>query len=367
MITQRIPALLLALAPVWLSTSVSAEEINQVDPVAAIDDKIEAKHNEISNIDQTFESAQNELKQVRNDLERLKREGEELKAKQNRAKSALDKQYARLLDDPDTDLMSFQKRYQDAWSEVKTNQTQQLETQQALAETEMRLSQLKQRQARLNNEYANLKESRIDARVARLSAELRESAVLETSYSTTCDTSMTLGECSNQGKYLTKQKAVNTFKTQLVESLTEKSLAKQNLQGVQLNIHVQDSQIIKSGFSGNDGYFTQMQAQLQAKPEATAACKLLGVSTRYCLSGAQQTTTKQKDKQWANVMVRSDQYNDSVTINGVKYGSTPVELALPKGQHQITVSKEGYETYNRVISVTGNDTVWVKLLPNKNG
>ena len=365
MITQRIPALLLALTPVWLSASVSAEDISQADPVAAIDEKIEAKHSEISNIDQAFEQAQNERKQLRNDLERLKRDGDDLNAKRNRAKSALDKQYARLLDDPDTDLVSFQKKYQDAWAEVKENQSQQLEKEHAVAESEMRLSQLKQKQARLNNEFANLKESRIDARVARLSAELRESAVLETSYSTTCDTSMTLGECSTQGKYLTKQKAVNTFKAQLLDNLTEKSLAKQNLQGVQLNIHVQDSQIIKSGFSGNDGYFTQMQAQLQAKPEATAACKLLGVSTRYCLSNAQQTTKKQ-DKQWANVMVRSDQYNDAVTINGVKYGSTPVELALPKGAHQITVSKEGYETYNRVISVTGNDTVWVKMLPNKN-
>ncbi|HDV5411123.1 TPA: PEGA domain-containing protein, partial [Vibrio cholerae] len=26
---------------------------------------------------------------------------------------------------------------------------------------------------------------------------------------------------------------------------------------------------------------------------------------------------------------------------------------------------EGYETYNRVITVNGNDTVWVKLRPNK--
>lgn len=177
---------------------------------------------------------------------------------------------------------------------------------------------------------------------------------------------MTLGECSNQGKYLTKQKAVNTFKSKLLGDLTESGLAKQNLQGVQLNIHVQDSQIIKSGFSGNDGYFTQMQAQLQAKPEATASCKLLGVSTRYCLKGASQTKKTKIDKKWANVMVRSDQYNDSVTINGVKYGSTPVEIVLPAGKHQVTVSKSGYETYNRTILVSGNDTVWVKLLPNKN-
>ncbi|NOF87059.1 PEGA domain-containing protein, partial [Vibrio cholerae] len=116
----------------------------------------------------------------------------------------------------------------------------------------------------------------------------------------------------------------------------------------------------------NNEYFTQMQAQLQAKPEAVAACKLLNVETRYCLKGeSEQAAPKKQDKQWANVTVRSDQYNDSVTINGVNYGSTPVELVLPAGKHQVTVSKEGYETYNRVITVNGNDTVWVKLRPNK--
>ncbi len=61
----------------------------------------------------------------------------------------------------------------------------------------------------------------------------------------------------------------------------------------------------------------------------------------------------------------SDQYNDSVTINGINYGSTPVEIVLPAGRHQVTVAKDGYETYNRVITVNGNDTVWVKLRPNK--
>ncbi|MDN3702577.1 PEGA domain-containing protein [Vibrio artabrorum] len=362
----RISALLLALSPLWVSASLSAEELNQVDPVSAIDAKLTEKNSDIERIAATQISAAEHLKQQQNQKSKLQREGDELKAKRNRAKSVLDKQYSRLLEDPETDLVSFQKSYQDAWAAVKENQSAQLDNQQAINESEIHLSQLKQKQARLNNEQANLRESKVEARVKRIATELRESAVLETSYTTTCAATMTLGECAAQGKHLTNQKAVQTFKSQLLDQLTESTLAKQNLQGVQLNIHVQDSQAIKSGFSGNNAYSVQMQAQLQAKPEAVAACKLLNVSTRYCLTGRDAAVVKKNDKQWANVTVRSDQYNDSVTINGIKYGSTPLEVALPNGRHHVTISKQGYESYNRTVTISGSDTIWVKLLPSKN-
>ncbi|EKO3955560.1 PEGA domain-containing protein [Vibrio fluvialis] len=365
MIRHRLPALLLALSPIWVSASVYADEVTQVDPVTAIDEKISTKQSEIDSIASEYDAEGSKLQQLKNEQSRLQRESDELDAKRNRAKSALDKQYSRLLEDPDTDLVTFQKKYQESWSAVKENQSEALTNDQAITESEMRLSQIKQKQARLKTEFANLEESKIEARVKRLDAELRESDVLETSYKTACSTTMTLGECSSQGQHLTKQKAVKTFRAKLLDNLTESVIAKQNLNGVELNIHVQESQIIRSGFEGNNEYFTQMQAQLQAKPEAVAACKLLNVSSRYCLKGSSDQQTTKKDKQWANVTVRSDQYNDSVTINGINYGSTPVEIVLPAGRHQVTVAKDGYETYNRVITVNGNDTVWVKLRPNK--
>ncbi len=365
MITRRIPALFLALIPFWSPVSFATEETQQVDPVIAIDGKIDQKKADIDAVNQEFDSESANLKRLQQESASLKRDASDREAKRNRSKVALDKQYSRLLDDPDTDLTSFQKEYQESWAALKETQASQLANRQEITESEVKLSQVKQKKARFNNEYENLQESHIEARVKRINAELRESNVLETSYTTTCSTTMTLGECANQGKYLTKQKAVKAFKSKLLVGLTETTLAKQNLDGVQLNIHVQESQLIKSGFAGSNSYSTQMQAQLQAKPEAVAACKLLNVESRYCLKGQASTKTDNKNKQWANVTVRSDQYNDSVTINGVKYGSTPVEIVLPAGRHQVTVSKEGYETYNRVITINGSDTVWVKLLNSK--
>lgn len=364
MIKHRIPALLLALFPLWVSSSVFAEEVTQADPVATIDEKLNNKQNEINTILTDYEVENGKLQQLENEQARLKRQNQELESKRTSAKSELDKQYTRLLEDPATDLVTFQKRYQETWNALKENQSQILDNKQAVTEIEMRLAQIKQRQARLNTELKNLAESKIEARVNRLTAELRESHSLETHFKTSCPETMTLGECANQGQYLTKQKAVKSFIEELVNGLTDSAMAKQNVKGVEFNVRIQESQLIRSGFEGSNEYFTHMQAQLQAKPEVTAACKLLNVESRYCLNGqTEQSAAKNKKKQWANVTVRSDQYNDSVTINGVNYGSTPVELVLPAGSHQVTVTKEGYETYKRSITVNNNDTVWVKLRP----
>ena len=75
-----------------------------------------------------------------------------------------------------------------------------------------------------------------------------------------------------------------------------------------------------------------MQAQLQARPEASAACKLLNVSSRYCLNSAVLPKKKKQphNKAGRNITIRSDQYEDRVTINGVNYGSTPIEVVYLK-------------------------------------
>ncbi len=365
MIKYHLPALLLSLSPLWVSASVFADEITQVDPVTAIDEQITLKQTEIDAIATEFEAEGLQLQQLKNEQARLKRESNELAARQNRAKAALDKQYNRLLEDPDTDLITFQQRFQQAWADVKQNQSDQLSNQQSITESDMRLSQMKQRHARLKTEFTNLQESKVAARVKRLEGELRQSRVLEASFRTTCSTSMTLGECANQGQQLTRQRAVNTFREQLLDNLTESVIAKQNLRGVELNIHIQENQIIRSGFEGSNEYFTHIQAQLQARPEAVAACKLLNVSSRFCLKNASESTTTRNDKQWANVTIRSDQFHDLVTINGIQYGSTPIEVVLPTGRHQLTVAKDGFETYNQTITINGNDTIWVRFRPTK--
>lgn len=360
---RRIPALLLALTPFWVSTSTLAEESASSDPVAAIETKIKQKQSELDAISTEYSEEAEQLQQLQSEQNRLQRSEQELMAKRDRAKNALDTQYMRLLEDPELDLTSYQNDYRQSWASVKETQKSLLESRQAITESEMRVASVKQKQARLKSEFSYLKEQKVDARVKRLDRELRDSSVLETSYTTTCSATMTLGECSNQGRYLTKQKAVKIFKSQLLDNVTESHLAKQNAKDVQLNVIVQESQVVRSSFEGTNQFFTQIQAQLRARPDKATACQLLNVSDRYCLKSVKKKD-KKVDKSWVNVTVRSDQYDDAVTINGISYGSTPVEVVLPKGQHQVTVSKNGYQSYNRIITINSNDTVWVKLRPN---
>ncbi|MCW1891313.1 hypothetical protein OK016_27700 [Vibrio chagasii] len=66
---------------------------------------------------------------------------------------------------------------------------------------------------------------------------------------------------------------VQTFKSQLLEQLTESTLAKQN-PGRSAEHPRSGQPANQERFSGNNSYFMQMQAQLQAKPEAVAAHKI---------------------------------------------------------------------------------------------
>lgn len=360
---RRILAILFALTPYWASTSTFAEESAPSDPVAAIESKIKQKQSELDAVSNEFNEESEQLQQLQIDKNKLLRAEQEQISKRDRAKIALDSQYTQLLEDPELDLTSYQESYRQSWTTVKETQKALLENKHAIAENEMRITTAKQKQARLKSEHSYLKEQKVAARVKRLEQELRNSSVLETSYTTTCSAEMTLGECATQGQYLTKQKAVKLFKSQLLDGVTESNLAKQQAKHVQLNVVVQESQVIRSSFEGTNQYFTQIQAQLRANPDKATACKLLDVANRYCVQDV-KAQSKKVEKNWVNVTVRSNQYDDSVTINGISYGSTPVEVVLPKGQHQVTVSKNGFQSYNRIITINSNDTVWVKLHPN---
>ncbi|GHW92830.1 hypothetical protein VCSRO155_1067 [Vibrio cholerae] len=77
MIRRRIPALLLALSPIWVSASIHAEEVTQIDPVVAIDEKLSNKQNEVNAILTDYEVESSKLQQLESEGLRLKREGED--------------------------------------------------------------------------------------------------------------------------------------------------------------------------------------------------------------------------------------------------------------------------------------------------
>ncbi len=240
---------------------------------------------------------------------------------------------------------------------------QAISEQQRIVEGENRQKQL------LVSTLENLQEAKKEARVKRLRQELTFADTIEVVHTITCSESMTLAACANQGKTLTMQKAVNTFQSQVLDNVTESTTAKLNANRVSFNIHVMNSNVVDSGFSGTNRYITRMQAEMRSQPDENAACKLLDFAERYCVEEPFTTAkqaTKQQAKRWVNVKIRSNRYEDNVTINGVTYGSTPVEIMLPAGQHQLTVEKPGFEAYSRQMYMNKDSEIWANLREQEN-
>jgi len=371
---KGLPALALILSPALFTPVALANTETQItapaaDSVASIDAKLDHKRSEVKQLEGTVRNDQNRLRDLRNQSDSLDKKAEQLDAKRKLAQRNLDEQYNRMIDDPDLDITPFQKQYQDSWKEVKENQIAKLAIQQDIQEQTRVLKSNNAKKQRALDELEILGESRQEARVLRLQEELAAQDSLDVIHTITCKMSMTLEACASQGKTLSMQKAVNNFQQQLINGFTETDIVKQHVDSVSLNIHVLDSAIIDSGFNGSNRYTTKLQASLRARPNSTAACQLLGLENRYCIEQSNSSSLNdkiKKEKKWVGITIRSNRHEDNVTVNGVNYGSTPVDVMLPAGQHQITVEKSGFEPYRRQMSLTKDITVWADLKEQEN-
>lgn len=370
MIRNGFPALLVALSPMLLpSTALGNEAGLKVDPVASLEVKLTKKQGEINTLDTGLSQKKAALESLKKQRAQHSKRSLELEKQRQKAQADLDKQYNRMLDNPDIDISAYHKQYQDSWNAVKSNQVEILTITQDIEEQQRQATNTTRLRKQLLNELENLAESKQEARVRRARAELEFSDNLEVIHTITCNTTMTLAECANQGKTLTMQKAVSTFQDQLLTNLTEADLAQENSGKVAFNIHVLNNQIIDSGFSGNNRYITRLQSELKARPSEIAACQLLGLANRYCVkSGDQQSSGDARDneKRWLSMTIRSNRHEDKVTVNGVDYGNTPVDVMLPTGKHQVTIEKPGFEPYSRQVSLGKDLTIWAELKEQKN-
>ncbi|MGO1297586.1 MAG: SUMF1/EgtB/PvdO family nonheme iron enzyme, partial [Vibrio sp.] len=59
--------------------------------------------------------------------------------------------------------------------------------------------------------------------------------------------------------------------------------------------------------------------------------------------------------------VHSNKYNDHIMIDDVNYGSTPTDIMLPVGEHEITITKEGYHDFTKTLNIRSNYTLRAML------
>lgn len=360
-------ALLLALSPCLMSSPAFADE----GPLSLIqiDDQLFTKHDELNSARQAKDEQQALLDQKQADLSSLDQKAKTLDKAFNDAKQKLDSDYQRMIDDPSIDIVASQQAYQDAWSAVKQNQKARLAAEQAVEEQRAVVATRQAELEAIEQAIAGLDESKLRARVDQLKSELTQPNSVSVSFTNRCQPSMTLSQCDQQTRELALQKAVKQFRAEIVDQTSESTLVKRNINDASLNIHVLRHTTKQAGFYDGVRYRTIMDVELEARPKETVACQLLQVDNQYCFApGVDSSKPLPVDQEiaWVTLSLRSNQYNDSVFIDGVSYGSTPVEVMLPTGTHNVLIKKEGYQSFSQQVSVKSDTSLRAVLTEKAN-
>ncbi|MGC9422283.1 MULTISPECIES: SUMF1/EgtB/PvdO family nonheme iron enzyme [unclassified Vibrio] len=353
-------ALLFALSSCLVTTSTQAE--NASPSVMAIDDTLFSHQTQWQEAQKATQAQHIKVHNQQAELDRLIEIAKQLNTQLQSAKAHLEHDYLKMIDEPELDITPSQNAYQAAWAEVKQNQQQRLAAEQTLQEQQAQLTQLQTSQEALAQKIKHFEQDKLRARSERLRTELKRASVQKVSFTNVCSASMTLQQCNQQTLELAQQKAVKQFQAWLINETTESSLVKQHLANISLNIHLLSHKIVESGFYSGNKFKTVIEAQLEARPTTTAPCSLLNIHNQYCFAaGEDQQNTQQQEVAWISLVIRSNQYHDNVSIDGVRYGSTPIEVMLPAGKHLVVIEKEGYRTFRQEIDISSDHTLRAML------
>ncbi len=188
-------ALTLAMLPVVAGIPAMAEEAS---PVVVVDDALFTQNTLLSDTEKKKSAKQNQLNNQAEQLERLKQQEVELVVRLDKAKQQLEKDYQRLSDTPDFDLMPAQSAYQSAWSKVKQNQSEQLEARQTHETLASELAAISAEETVIRGKIAQLQEERQRARIATIRSEISQKGDLTVSFTNTCRSDMTLEQCAKK-------------------------------------------------------------------------------------------------------------------------------------------------------------------------
>ncbi|MCG9681520.1 SUMF1/EgtB/PvdO family nonheme iron enzyme [Vibrio sp. Isolate23] len=360
--------LLLALSPCFLTANALAQEAR--DPIVVIDQQLFDKHEELKAAIQARDEQNAKYEEQQQSVAELTKLVKSLDKTLSEAKANLESDYSRMIDNPSIDLAATQEKYQDAWSKVKQNQKQRLSEEQQLQELKHQLDLANSEVEAIEQSIEVLDQNKLRARAERLQEELQQAHTLSVSFTNRCQADMTIAQCDRQTRDLALQKAVKQFQSELIASTSEPQVVKLNANKVPFNIHVLRSKSKESGFYDGVRYRSLMDVEMQARPTQSAACTLLGIDKQYCFEpetlSDKDAFVSNKEVAWVTLTIRSNLFDDNVTINGVNYGSTPVEVMLPVGPHMITVEKEGYRSFHRELTVKRDQNLRAVLVEKAN-
>lgn len=346
-------ALIMASTLTLASTALAQQEMT----VEEITNQISTLESDFENFSGTVNQLQQEERDLRQKLQNLRERNNELEQKRESALAEMNDRYQRLVEDPTIDIAGAQEAYKQA---VMAHQQNKEDIKQQVSLVNQKSKEVEEARVSkhsLINEIETLKEQRNIARVDRLENEFNRSGELEVSQSISCDRNETLGQCENRGKLMAKQKASKQYLDEILASLSESSLARENLEKASPNVQILGSKTISNGFSGAGNYGVKLAVELRGQLPQSQACTLLGVDMRYCATEQRPGELQAGDEETVDssvmhpLTIRSNVYDDEVIIDGVSYGSTPIEVMLPGGEHEVEVLKYGYSAYAEKISL----------------
>ncbi|MEZ8509287.1 SUMF1/EgtB/PvdO family nonheme iron enzyme [Vibrio splendidus] len=366
---QGLPTLLFALAPCLMTPAVFAEATPPAiaSSVSDIESSLFEKHADLTAVEKKLADKQNEVDNQAQQTARLAKLSAQAELTLAKAKASLEQDYTRMIDEPDFDISPAQNRFQDAWKTVKEGKLAISDSEQKQQGLVIELEAIQAEKAAAEASIANLNQDKLRARAERLRNEITQTEEQTVSFTNRCSSDMTLAQCSNQTVTLALQKAVKQFQHSLVDNATESKTVIEHLASASLNIHVLQHKVKSSGFSEDNRYRAVIAANLETRPDKNTPCRLLGIQSSNCFTQSeQQANDQQKEVAWVNLVVRSNQYNDKVSINGVNYGSTPVEVMLPTGQHMVTIEKEGYLSFHQELKIARDHNLRAVLQAKQN-
>ncbi|ROO55754.1 formylglycine-generating enzyme family protein [Vibrio crassostreae] len=366
---QGLPTLLFALAPCLMTPAVFAEATPPAiaPSVTDIESSLFEKHADLTAVEKKLADKQNEVDNQAQQTARLTKLSAQAEQTLAKAKASLEQDYTRMIDEPDFDISPAQSLFQDAWKTVKEGKLAISDSEQKQQGLVMELEAIQVEKATAEASIATLNQDKLRARAERLRNEITQTEEQTVSFTNRCSNDMTLAQCSDQTVTLALQKAVKQFQHSLVDNATESNTVKEHLASASLNIHVLQHKVKSSGFSEDNRYRAVIAANLETRPDKNTPCRLLGIQSSNCFTQSeQQANDQQKEVAWVNLVVRSNQYNDNVSINGVNYGSTPVEVMLPTGQHMVTIEKEGYLSFHQELKIARDHNLRAVLQAKQN-
>jgi len=359
-------AYILVMISCFTTTAYAAEV--QTGTLTNVKSELSTQYSALNDANKAITDKTVELSRQKAKLASLVKESKTLNSKLLRSKRRLAEDYAKVDKIPDYDMTASQSAYKKAWAAVNQHQRTILNAKQGIETTKIETVQLQQGKKQIEMQILALQKIRERKRVALLRKEINQSGSEIVSLVNTCRTNMTLDECSKQTTTLALQKAVRTFQTHLLSNATESQLVKTNERAASFNIHVLKYSQTRAEFFGENKFKAILDVSLLAKPAENAACKLLDVDSRYCFSPSVDGPRKtvQKEVPWFKVVVYSNKYKDKVVVDGVSYGSSPAEIMLSKGNHKISVQKEGYKTFEQNVNVTIDQSIRTTLVEQEN-